>query len=605
MARDSSRTWIWQFDGPRERVWPLLADTARFNEAARLPLHDIDETPRADGSVLYMARARMGPFDLRWEERPVNWVTDQWFEHCREFRSGPLASLCAKLVLTLDGAGCTGSYTITAAPANILGAVMLWAGFFEKAGRSFARLAETANACAAGARETPFDYRAPSPAPGVAERLRDRVARIEASGHGHGLARRLGEHLSSAQEVDLTQIRPLRLARQWGVAPLQAIELCLEATRAGLLELRWDLLCPRCRIAKAVVGRLDELPTGTHCGTCNIDYDRDFSRNVELSFRPSPSVRPLGVGEYCLFGPMSTPHIRVHVTVDAGGRRTLEADLAPGPYRLRTLEPGPEVEIDWSGGGFPEVIAAGETMAAGSAAPPGRVRLRNDTRRPLTFVVEDRAWVQDALTADRATSLQAFRDLFSDQVLRPGDEVAVQRVALLFTDLKGSTALYGRIGDAGAYHLVREHFAFLAGLVRAHNGAVVKTIGDAIMAAFMEPADALGAAVEMQRAVSDFNARHGDGPVVLKLGLHDGPCIAVTLNDRLDYFGSTVNMAARLQSESRGGDIVVSRTLADDPAVAGLIPGLEVREEQAELKGFETPVSFLRIVFDQTDAAPA
>ena len=92
MARDSSRTWIWQFDGPRERVWPLLADTARFNEAARLPLHDIDETPRADGSVLYMASARMGPFDLRWEERPVNWVTDQWFEHCREFRSGRMAS---------------------------------------------------------------------------------------------------------------------------------------------------------------------------------------------------------------------------------------------------------------------------------------------------------------------------------------------------------------------------------------------------------------------------------------------------------------------------------------------------------------------------------
>ena len=598
MGKTISRTWNWRFDNPRERIWPLLADTARFNEAARLPLHDIEETPRADGSVLYMARTRKGPFDLVWEEKPVNWVTDHWFEHCREFRSGPLASLCAHFQLTPDGAGCAGVYTITAAPANLLGAAMLRGGFFERTGRNFTRLAETANAFAAGGRDTPFDCPAPVLPAGAAERMRERAAAIEASGHGHGLAERLTGHLQSAQEVDLTQIRPLKLAKQWGHAPREVVELCLEATRAGLLELRWDLLCPRCRIAKAVVGSLDELPTGAHCGTCNIGYDRDFSRNVELSFRPAPTVRSLGIGEYCLFGPMSTPHIRLHVTVGPGEVRALDADFAAGPYRLRTLEPGPEHEIDWDGGGFPEAIASDEAMTAGPAAPPGQVRLRNDTGRPLTFVVEDRTWVEDALTADRATSLQAFRDLFSDQVLRPGDEVAVRRVALLFTDLKGSTALYRSIGDAGAYSLVRDHFAFLAGIVRAHNGAVVKTIGDAILAAFADPADGLAAAIAMQREVAGFNAERDGVGIVLKVGLHDGPSIAVTLNDRLDYFGSTVNLAARLQGESRGGDIVISKDIARDPAVVVLLSGLDAREEQAVLKGIEAPVDFLRITFD-------
>jgi class 3 adenylate cyclase len=81
--------------------------------------------------------------------------------------------------------------------------------------------------------------------------------------------------------------------------------------------------------------------------------------------------------------------------------------------------------------------------------------------------------------------------------------------------------------------------------------------------------------------------------------LHDGPSIAVTLNDRLDYFGSTVNLAARLQGESRGGDIVISKVLARDPAVAGLLSGLDAREEQAVLKGIEAPVDFLRISFDR------
>jgi class 3 adenylate cyclase len=222
-------------------------------------------------------------------------------------------------------------------------------------------------------------------------------------------------------------------------------------------------------------------------------------------------------------------------------------------------------------------------MTAGPAAPPGQVRLRNDTGRPLTFVVEDRTWVEDALTADRATSLQAFRDLFS-----------------VFTDLKGSTALYRSIGDAGAYSLVRDHFAFLAGIVRAHSGAVVKTIGDAILAAFADPADGLAAAIAMQREVAGFNAERDGVGIVLKVGLHDGPSIAVTLNDRLDYFGSTVNLAARLQGESRGGDIVIS--IARDPAVVVLLSGLDAREEQAALKGIEAPVDFLRITFDMPGA---
>jgi class 3 adenylate cyclase len=287
----------------------------------------------------------------------------------------------------------------------------------------------------------------------------------------------------------------------------------------------------------------------------------------------------------------------VHVTLEPGTTRHLPAALAPGPYRLRTLEPGAEWDIEWPGGGFPEVIAADEAVTAGEPVPSGEVHLRNDSKRRLTFVVEERAWVADALTADRATSLQAFRDLFSDQVLRPGDEVAVRRMALLFTDLKDSTALYDAVGDASAYHLVRAHFAYLAAIVRAHGGAIVKTIGDAILAAFLDPAAALAAAIEMQREVGRFNAAQEGRGIVLKVGLHDGPVIAVTLNDRLDYFGATVNLAARLQAESRGGDVVLSRVLAADPGVAAQLDRQQASEEQARLKGFDRPVDFLRLTF--------
>ena len=180
-------------------------------------------------------------------------------------------------------------------------------------------------------------------------------------------------------------------------------------------------------------------------------------------------------------------------------------------------------------------------------------------------------------------------------MLRPGDEVAIRRVTLLFSDLKGSTALYDAIGDAAAYGLVREHFAYLAGIVREHDGAIVKTIGDAVMAAFHEPLQGLRAAIAMQQRVAAFNAAHR-APVILKLGLHEGPCIAVNLNDRLDYFGGTVNLAARLQGESRGGDIVLSAPLAASADAAGVIAGHEPRPETARLRGLADPVAFVRLV---------
>jgi class 3 adenylate cyclase len=307
-------------------------------------------------------------------------------------------------------------------------------------------------------------------------------------------------------------------------------------------------------------------------------------------------LRKLESGEYCLFGPMSTPHIKAQIQVEAGKSRTIAATLPAGPYRLRTLEAGPECDIDHAAGGFPEMIVGEGSVVAGSPVEAGQIRLTNRSPHDRVFIIEDRSWVRDCLTADRVTALQAFRDLFSGDVLRPGDEVSIGQVTLMFTDLKGSTALYERIGDAAAYHLVRDHFAFLAEQVRMHNGAIIKTIGDAVMAAFADPLDAVKAALAIQGRVAHFNADHaGEMDIAIKLGLHKGPCIAVTLNERLDYFGGTVNMAARLQGRSEGGDIVLSDALMVEPEVKALLADKPLREERAEIKGFDQPVPYYRL----------
>jgi class 3 adenylate cyclase len=361
--------------------------------------------------------------------------------------------------------------------------------------------------------------------------------------------------------------------------------------------MKWDLLCPNCRGAKVTAMALSELPRGAHCPSCNIDYDRDFERNVELSFSPAPTVRPLLDGGYCLSGPMSTPHVPVQVLLGPGERKSIAVDLPAGRYRLRTLHPGTSVDIDHAGGALPGVRVTASGVEALPLGKAGEVAFRNDAGFEVAALIEDRRWTQDALTAPEVVTLQAFRDMFSEATLRPGDEAAVGQVTLLFSDLRGSTALYERVGDSKAYNIVRDHFAFLAAIVRDHDGAIVKTIGDAVMASFGDPAQAVRAAIAMQQRIVEFNAAHeSHHDLSIKLGVHAGSSIMVNLNDRLDYFGSTVNMAARLQGQSEGDDIVLSRAVADDPAVAPLLAGHERREESVSLKGFDRPVGFVRIL---------
>jgi class 3 adenylate cyclase len=153
------------------------------------------------------------------------------------------------------------------------------------------------------------------------------------------------------------------------------------------------------------------------------------------------------------------------------------------------------------------------------------------------------------------------------------------------------------VGRPTSSFIVHARFAHLRN--RAGNGFVVKTVGDAVMAAFSRPDHAVRAALAIQDDVASFNAARGGGasatPIVLKLGLHAGPCIAVTTGDVLDYFGATVNIAARLEHQCRGGEVIVSEALARDAETAATLADRTQIEEMAMLRGVSAPVRFVRI----------
>jgi len=190
---------------------------------------------------------------------------------------------------------------------------------------------------------------------------------------------------------------------------------------------------------------------------------------------------------------------------------------------------------------------------------------------------------------------QTFRNLFRSEVIKATEGIAIRDVTLLFTDLKGSTALYQRIGDLNAYMQVQRHFERLLDVTVRHQGAVTKTIGDAVMAAFSTALDAARASLEMREAVEELNRGRPQREFILKIGMHKGAAIAVTLNDRLDYFGQTVNIAARVQNLAGGDEIRVTEDVHDAPGVADIFAPFVSRRTETELKGVDqpTPVFFI------------
>ena len=199
------------------------------------------------------------------------------------------------------------------------------------------------------------------------------------------------------------------------------------------------------------------------------------------------------------------------------------------------------------------------------------------------------------LTGKHLLTSQTFRSLFRSEVVGGAQGLAIRDIALLFTDIRGSTALYQRIGDLNAFQLVQQHFDLLRETTVRHGGAIVKTIGDAVMAAYPDAALAVGAALEMRGAIDRFNEGQPERPVALKIGIHHGAAIAVTLNDELDYFGQTVNIASRVQEMADAAEIWITEDVWRYPGVESLLGRYSAEPRTAEFRGIERPMTVVRI----------
>lgn len=451
----------------------------------------------------------------------------------------------------------------------------------------------------------------------------------------------LVEFIITAHDEELFQASPYRFAEQTGLPVQQAIDLFLYAAHVGVLEFRWGVICPSCGAFLSTESGLRWVESDQHCTLCVLPFDAEIDSNVEVSFTISPEIRKIRFhnpenldyeqdGMYIMFSTSTVLHPEVHRIVHNAFRTSFRIRentiqeikfaftaayhilMAPAthaavhiPVTIESTNHLVEVEILLDGRLMPEVVPA---VAPG----PGTLKLTNRTKNQIvlgllcddhlaptpleqrTYPIQPLFEATPYLTGKQLVTNQVFRDLFRTESIPAGGGLEFKSLTFLFTDLKASTAMYERLGDFRAYALVNAHFALLRGIIVAQGGAMVKTMGDAIMASFSSPIEAVEAALLMRQEIRNFGIGE---ELILKIGLHTGPTLAVAANKQLDYFGQTVNIANRVQAAAEPEEIVITETVYQHPSVSQLLNDrrLTIISDKIILRGISHPMTVYRL----------
>ncbi|WP_139491861.1 adenylate/guanylate cyclase domain-containing protein [Brevibacillus dissolubilis] len=426
---------------------------------------------------------------------------------------------------------------------------------------------------------------------------------------------RFGHILEEMSGWELFRINPLQFASQHHFNAILVQNLFIYATKVGLFQMEWNMLCPTCGGMEHSYGSLHELADGHfHCIVCNVDYDAELDRYIEVSFTMNPevacftyspftnekeyenyfisrnyhrSVEHQHFTENIAFRGFTAPmggqagvirfeakagdllrllsldqHMVSYIRVgdEAASAKTLTLDLTPDGITppMLTIAPG-ETEL---------IIQNHLEIQA------GLVLLFTNLEMFHHITTSHPPKLQPFLTGYMLLNNQKFREALLIEKFPDDLQLRLSNITLLFTDLQNSTELYELSGDTYAYNLVQEHFKLLSQVVSKHGGAIVKTMGDAIMATFTYPCDGVCAAYEMLAQIQEWNQRKelkSDYQMELKIGLHTGSALAVKANETIDFFGQTVNIAARVQSIAQAGEIWLTDEVFQSPEVSSLL----------------------------------
>jgi class 3 adenylate cyclase len=438
-----------------------------------------------------------------------------------------------------------------------------------------------------------------------------------------------------APDHALSRMNALELAARAGLGEERVIAGLLHAVGLGILEMTWSVMCPSCAGVLSANKSLKTLSSPQyHCAFCAAGYETTLDNLVEVTFTVSPRVRKiaahspdeLSVAEYyrqifwssAIDLPDDLEKLLRELTLETvdlpSGERAI-LSLHVGEGTLIVFDPVTHIAqfLEIRGEETSErqnlslIFNKAEVPVDPVKLRPGALRLALENRTDARVLPA--VWVANkalddflsrrkpSLTAKRLLTNQTFRDLYRTDTLAIGQRLKILSLTFLFSDLKDSTGLYEHVGDLVAFDLVNEHFSLLQEIIASEQGAVVKTIGDAVMATFETPDRAIAAAIRMRDAMSDLGAQRQHQGLLLKMGIHEGSCLAVTLNGQQDYFGQTVNIASRVQGLAASRAIVVTEQVVENADTRTLLEanGLTPTRRSVALSGIADKVSVYEI----------
>jgi class 3 adenylate cyclase len=441
--------------------------------------------------------------------------------------------------------------------------------------------------------------------------------------------------VKTGEDHELNRVNVLSFAKRQGFDEEKVIAAFLHAARLGIFELSWNVLCPGCGGVLDANATLKSVRQEAYsCSLCAAGYEPTLDEMVEVAFTVTPRVRKIGAHD-----PQSLPmwdyvrqmYFGSGVDIPDNYLEIIEEividsmELQPGEKAVMSLQIPAEliVIIDPVTHAVQFLDVKGEprrerqnlsivfnkvhTPTGTMEIRPGPARIAFENATDLRVLPS--VWRvghelhallmrrKPFLTAKRLLTNQTFRDLYRTETLDIDQRLKITSLTFLFTDLRGSTALYERVGDLNAYDLVKAHFRVLHDIVASEAGAIVKTIGDAVMATFPTPDRAVAAALRMREAMRELNKGRAQDDLLLKIGIHEGPCLAVMLNDRQDYFGQTVNIASRVQNLAKSRAILATEPVIEYPQTTQLLDssGLKPTAQRAELRGVSEEVKVYEI----------
>lgn len=556
--------WEFELDVKIETLWPWLIDTSSFNKRLGIP-----EMKFVEKEGKLFGRSKNAGILMEWEEVPWEWEYCKGLNNARIYSKGLARYVQTRYVLEKLPENKTKLIVYFGwIPRGILGRIILKVGMkqlYKSYQKSLADLLEDIETRKKNESILSLNKSLRnSSSARESIKLKQIKNNLLREGIEETLIDRVIDYILTEDENELYRIRIKKLASEWKIPLDNLLILFLHGCRQGLFTLSWDVICPHCRGVRSELFNLGDVPSQDSCDVCGIDFESTKLNTIEVTFHVHPSIREVQKRFFCAAEPATKTHIRFQRTVPPDSEYITNLLLNDGVFRLRVsgekkynlleLQPSSPETFQWS---------ADQREQELSAKPMPTVQILNGEKSPRTFIIEERKEDSISLRPIELFNFQDFRDLFSEQAIASDLQLDIGVQTILFTDIVGSTRFYLTEGDNGAFKEVREHFVQAFRIIKEHKGAVVKTIGDAVMASFSNPLDSFLASIELQKTfqISPENR------IQIRISIHSGQCLAVNLNSNIDYFGNTVNYASKLQGITEAGEIAFSETIFRDEEI--------------------------------------